>query len=139
MSARGENERGTRARRWRREKKRDEMGGRGCAAMPVLCTLQGCCNLPYPATASTSRGVSSPHAGTGCHLSSSLPSTSARLLSLASSLTLRSWNFYESVLSYIWRNENDGEPTRCDFYRGSRLTREPRRQRTFRGVALISS
>lgn len=60
-------------------------GGRG---MPVLCTLQGCCNPP-------ASGVNSPLSCVGgCHLPS-----------LA--LPLSPWNFYESVLSlyiYIWRN-----------------------------------
>lgn len=67
--------------------------GQGCTGMPVLCTLQGCCNPPYPAfhlgselipPSSLSRVGGSPD----CHLP---------LLSLA--LPLSPWNFYESVLS----------------------------------------
>lgn len=52
-----------REREWRRERRNVKKGaGGGAPAIAVLCTLQGCCNLPYPTAASTSR-VNSPHVG----------------------------------------------------------------------------
>lgn len=92
--------------KWRARERKSVGGGRvggktvreEGTPMPPLCTLQGCCNLPYLVGGLHLREVNSPP----------LPSSARPANPSPRFMPLFRWKFYESW-NLVWRNESENE------------------------------